>query len=64
MKESAHHILDHITDAAGIAAISYMSYSGTATPEAIGAVVTIATGARYLKGKFGSAYSSQQKESQ
>jgi hypothetical protein len=51
MKPATHHILDHITDVAGIASITTLAYYGAMSPEAAGAVLTIATGGRYLKGK-------------
>lgn len=59
MREEIHHGLDHITDLAGIAAITWMTTQGQVPIETITAVTSIAVGQRYAKAKWGNAYQSR-----
>jgi len=45
-------LLDHITDVAGIAAITVLGLNGGLEPNVAAAIVTIAVGQRYAKGKW------------
>jgi len=56
MKQSTHHVLDHVTDLAGIGALTYLAANGALDSGALGAITTIAIGARYAKSKWGGAY--------
>jgi hypothetical protein len=57
MRGETHHLLDHLTDLAGIASLTWLAACGGSVPlEIIGAVTTIAAGQRYAKAKWGNAY--------
>jgi hypothetical protein len=45
-------LLDHITDVAGITAITVLGLNGGLEPNVAAAIVTIAVGQRYAKGKW------------
>lgn len=57
MRGDTHHLLDHLTDLAGIASLTALSLCGVDVPiEVITAVTSIAVGQRYAKAKWGNAY--------
>jgi hypothetical protein len=57
MRGETHHVLDHLTDLAGISALAWLASCGSSLPiEVIGAITTIAVGQRYAKAKWGNAY--------
>jgi hypothetical protein len=56
MRGEHHHALDHLTDVAAVGALTVVELNGGASPSFIAAVVTVATGARYAKAKWGKAY--------
>jgi hypothetical protein len=62
MRSDLHHFLDHITDLAGITALTYLAQSPEPVSDGIiGAITTIAIGQRYAKAKWGNAYSPDKK---
>jgi hypothetical protein len=61
MGETAHHVLDHITDVVGIGAVTWLSLNGAASTEAVGAIVTMALGTRYAKAKWSDVYGNGEK---
>lgn len=52
MGENLVKALDHVTDVTGIAAITVLALNGAASPTNIAAIVSIALGQRYAKGKW------------
>jgi len=49
---TVHEIADHMTDVVGICALTYITVTGEPSVDVIGAITTIALGARYAKGKW------------
>lgn len=45
-------LLDHVTDIAGIAALTVLGLNGALEPSIAAAIVSIAVGQRYAKGKW------------
>lgn len=48
-----HNILKHITDIVGLSAIVAIVHFNSASPEVLGAIVSIALGKRYAENKLG-----------
>lgn len=52
MGDNLDVLLDHITDVAGIATIGVLALNGDVGAATIGAIVSIAIGKRYARGKW------------
>jgi hypothetical protein len=45
-------LLDHVTDVAGITALTILGLNGALDPSTVAGIVSIAVGQRYAKGKW------------